>query len=345
MTAKIIVSVVSLILVVGVAIGVVIAVNNREEDPYIQSSQKYVGVICQNTNEQNLCHQTLKSVQGGDSADLKAYIVAAVKATTDSVIKASNMTDRLTIEHGSNDDRVKMALSNCKELLHFAMSSLKLSTDMVQNNNIQQVHNQDADFKNWLSAVISYKQSCIDGFDDKIDGEKKIKEQLQTQSIDHVTKVTGMTLDIVTGLSHILEQFGLKVNLKAASRRLLAEDGYPNWVSAADRKLLDVTGKERWRSNLTPNVVVAKDGSGQFKTVLDAINSYPKGHQGRYVIYVKAGLYDEYIIVPEEAENLFIYGDGPGKTIITGHRNHADGKLNTTDTATFCNLTHSLYHM
>ena len=91
----------------------------------------------------------------------------------------------------------------------------------------------------------------------------------------------GITLDIVSSLSHILEQFGLKFNLKPASRRLLSEDGFPTWFSAGDRKLL----ARGWRARIKPNVVVAKDGSGQFNTVAQAIASYPKNNQGRYIIY------------------------------------------------------------
>ncbi|CAJ1873583.1 unnamed protein product [Sphenostylis stenocarpa] len=336
MSGKIIVSAVSLILVVGVAIGVVVAVNKKGDDPTIQSHQKSVGVICKNTDDQKLCHDTLSSVKGADAADPKAYISTAVKATMDSVIKAFNMSDRLTTEHGDKDSGIKMALDDCKDLLQSAMQSLQFSIDILQNNNVQAVQNQEADFRNWLSAVISYQQACMEGFDDGKDGEKSIKEQLQTQTLDHVQKITGVALDIVTGLSNILEQFGLKFNLKPSSRRLLSDDGYPTWFSASDRKLLAQLQRQGWRSRITPNVIVAKDGSGQFKTIAQAIASYPSNFQGRYYIYVKAGVYDEYITVPKNAVNILMYGDGPTKTIVTGRKNYAEG-VKTMQTATFAN--------
>ncbi|PNX89753.1 pectinesterase, partial [Trifolium pratense] len=95
MSGKIIISVVSLILVVGVAIGVVVVVHNKGEDPEIQTHQRSLRVICQNAEDQKLCHETLSSVRGADASDPKAYIAAAVKAATDNVIKAFNMSDRL----------------------------------------------------------------------------------------------------------------------------------------------------------------------------------------------------------------------------------------------------------
>ncbi|XP_058740478.1 pectinesterase-like [Vicia villosa] len=339
MTGKVAISVVSLILVVGVAIGVV-AIVYKSGDPQIKTQQRSVQVVCQNAEDKSLCYDTLKSVNGIDSADPKAYIAAAVKATTDSVIKAFNMSDRLSTEYGSKDNGVKMALDDCKDLLEFAMDSLEMSTNLIRDNNIQALHSQSPDIRNWLSSVISYQQSCMEGFDDAKDGEKKIKDQFQVESLDSVQKITGVALDIMSGLSNILEQFNLKLDLKPAFRRLLAEDiddeGFPTWFSASDRKLLASMQGKGWRSKVKANAIVAKDGSGQFKTIKDAIASYPKGNKGRYVIYVKAGVYDEYITVPKDAANILMYGDGPQRTIVTGSKCYAKG-VKTMQTATFAN--------
>ncbi|CAK8544460.1 unnamed protein product [Lathyrus sativus] len=340
MSGKVFISVVSLILVVGVAIGVVIAVQKNGEDPQIKTQQRSVQIVCQNTEDQKLCHDTLKSVNGMESMDPKAYIAAAVKATTDSVIKAFNMSDRLSTEYGSKDNGIKMALDDCKDLLQFAMDSLEMSTNLVRDNNIQAVHSQTPDLRNWLSAVISYQQSCMEGFDDQKDGEKKIKEQFHVGSLDSMQKITGVALDIVSSLSNILQEFNMKLDLKPASRRLLAEDidneGFPSWFSASDRKLLVKLKGKGWRSKIQPNAIVAKDGSGQFKTIKDAIDAYPKENKGRYIIYVKAGIYDEYITVPKTAANILMYGDGPRRTIVTGKKCFANG-VKTMQTATFAN--------
>ncbi|KAK7284520.1 hypothetical protein RJT34_19266 [Clitoria ternatea] len=335
MSGKVIVSAVSLILVVGVALGVVVVVN-KKGDPELQAQQKHVQAVCQDTDDQKLCHDTFSNVKGVDVANPKAYIAAVIKATADGVIKALNMSDKLTTEYDKNDSGIKMALDDCKDLLQSSMDSLQYSTDLVREHNLDAIHFQSADIKNWLSAVISYQQACMENFDSSKSGEKNIKEQLHVESLDHVEKITGIALDIVNGLSQILEKFGLKLNLTSSGSRSLVEvdnEGYPSWFSASDRKLM---GKG-WRSRTTPNVIVAKDGSGKFKKVADAIASYPKeGVKGRYIIYVKAGVYDEYITVPKKSVNILIYGDGPLKTIITGHKNFAAG-TKTMQTATFAN--------
>lgn len=86
---------------------------------------------------------------------------------------------------------------------------------------------------------------------------------------------------------------------------------------------------------VTPNAVVAKDGSGQFKTIGAALAAYPKNHVGRYIIYVKAGVYNEYITVEKNMVNIFMYGDGPRRTIVTGRKSYTGG-FSTFRTASFC---------
>lgn len=93
---KLLVSGVSLILVVGVAIGVVVVVkNNKDSDPEVASHQKTLNSICQNTEDPKLCHDTLKKVPPSNGTDPKAYIAVAVESITESVIKALNMSNRL----------------------------------------------------------------------------------------------------------------------------------------------------------------------------------------------------------------------------------------------------------
>lgn len=334
MNGKVLVSGVSIILVVGVAIGVVVVVNKKGSDPQLAAHEKNVQSMCQATEDQQLCHDTLISAKPANSSDPTAYLATVVQASAQSVIAALNMSDRLSVEHGDKDPGIKMALDDCKDLMQFALDSLEASANLVRDNNIQAIHEQTPDFRNWLSAVISYQQSCSEGFSNGTNGEEKIKEQLHTESLDKMEKLTGITLDIVASMANILQAFDLKLELNPASRRLLDaneidNEGLPTWFSATDRKLLAQPG-----GGPPPNAVVAKDGSGKFKSVKAAIDSYPKDFKGRFIIYVKAGIYDEYITIPKKSINILMYGDGPTKTIITGRKNFADG-VKTMQTATF----------
>ncbi|KAL2346455.1 hypothetical protein Fmac_000455 [Flemingia macrophylla] len=299
--------------------------NTESKDGQLNTHTKVVQAACQNSDDNKFCVDTLSSVNTSNPAD---YIKKVVKNSMDDVIKAFNLSDTVSVEDKKDNSSLKMAIEDCKDLLDFAMDELQASKIFVRDNNIINIHDRVSDLKNWLGAVIAYQQSCLDGFD--TDAEKEVQQILQSGGLDNLGKLTALALDIVAGLAHILSALNLNLTTKpTSSRRLLNldPDGYPSWMSIADRKLLDGNA-------VTPNAVVAKDGSGQYKTILDAINAYPKNHQGRYVIYVKAGVYDEYIMVDKKKPNMLIYGDGPTKTIVTGSKNIKDG-FKTMRSATF----------
>lgn len=111
-------------------------------------------------------------------------------------------------------------------------------------------------------------------------------------------------------------------NARIVTGRKLGEevdgDGFPSWLSAGDRRLLQA-------STVTPNVVVAADGSGDFTTVSAAVAAAPEKSSTRYVIRIKAGVYKENVEVPKKKTNLMFVGDGRKTTIITARKNVVDG--------------------
>ncbi|KAI4301582.1 hypothetical protein L6164_034845 [Bauhinia variegata] len=340
MRGKALVSTVSLILVVGVIVGVVAVVNIKKDNNHSATANvKAVQNICQNAEDQKLCRETLIPAKGSPD-DPKAYFKTAIEAATNSIIKALNMSDKLSVEHGNKDPGIKMALDDCRDLMQYSIANLQSSADLVNNNDILTVHYRTDDFKNWLTSTIACQQTCMDGFD--TDGEKKVQELLQSNGLDDMGKLTGMTLDIVASFAKILESFNLNLKVNPSNNRRLLnvevdKEGFPTWFSAADRKLLRKFGKgghRRGSIGMAANAVVAQDGSGTHKTIADAIAAVPKKSSARFVIYVKAGIYNENVIVPNDVYNVLMYGDGPTRTIVTGHKNFAAG-TKTMNTATF----------
>ncbi|XP_075500392.1 pectinesterase-like [Primulina tabacum] len=72
--------------------------------------------------------------------------------------------------------------------------------------------------------------------------------------------------------------------------------------------------------------IVAKDGSGNFTTISQAISEIT-------YIEIRAGIYHENVFIPKEKINLYLVGDGIDKTRISGNRSENMGFL-TYDTAT-----------
>ena len=68
---------------------------------------------------------------------------------------------------------------------------------------------------------------------------------------------------------------------------------------------------------LAKEIVVAADGSGDFKTVQQAVDHVPDGNQQRIIIRIKPGVYREQIRVSAAKRYLTFRGDDPLKTILT----------------------------
>ncbi|KAF5743904.1 hypothetical protein HS088_TW08G00492 [Tripterygium wilfordii] len=329
---KVLVSVTSIILVVGVVIGTIVYVNRYhgvkgEQD--LSPHMKAVTQMCSPTDYKEAC---VKSLSSANNTDPKELFKAAIMATAEAVKKSLNISDSIVVD-ATKEPRIKMAVDDCKDLMDFAVQELQASFSSVGDSQMHTMQDRVADLKNWFSAVISYQQSCLDGFDDPTKTESNqshpVKDQLSNGMLD-ASQLTSNVLAIVDGLATILEKFNLKFNMPSSNRRLLEADGYPSWFSGADRKLLAKVDNR----GIKPNVVVAKDGSGQFKTIGAALAAYPKNLRGRYIIYVKAGIYDEYITIDKKTMNVFMYGDGPRKTIVTGSKSYSKG-FGTMQTATF----------
>ncbi|PRD53738.1 pectinesterase family protein [Sphingobacterium gobiense] len=65
------------------------------------------------------------------------------------------------------------------------------------------------------------------------------------------------------------------------------------------------------------DVVVAADGTGDYKTVQEAIDAAPDNAQEPYYIYVKSGIYKEVITVPRNKNHIYLVGEEATTTVLT----------------------------
>ena len=66
-------------------------------------------------------------------------------------------------------------------------------------------------------------------------------------------------------------------------------------------------------------LVVSKDGTGNYKTIQEAINSVRDLGQKTVRIFIKNGVYQEKIIVPTYKTNISLIGESEDSTIITNN--------------------------
>lgn len=171
----------------------------------------------------------------------------------------------------------------------------------------------------------TYQQTCIDGLEEA-------KEALKTSVVNNLknsTEFTSNSLAIVTWLNKAAST----VNLRRLLSTTLPHHHHmvePKWLHSKDRKLIQKDDNLKRKAD----IVVAKDGSGKFKTITAALKHVPEKSDKRTVIYVKKGVYYENVRVEKTKWNVMIIGDGMNATIVSGSLNFVDGTP-TFSTATF----------
>lgn len=288
----------------------------------VATTSKAIQAICQPADYRETCESTLTSA-AGNTSDPKELIKAAFKVAVDHISAA--IKNSSTLKELAKDSRTNQALANCDELLDYAIDDLKESFDRIGPFDYGKLDEYVDDLKIWLSGAVTYEQTCLDGFENTTgEAGERMKALLRSSQ-----ELTSNGLAMVTEISSIIASYNLPFNV---SRRLLSEgDGEetaPSWMSDGRRRLLQATGK-----TIKADVVVAKDGSGKYRTVNEALKDIPKKGNRTFVIYIKQGIYKEQVMIDKSMTHVMFIGDGPTKTRITGSLNFIDG-VQTFKTAT-----------
>ncbi|XP_028782843.1 probable pectinesterase/pectinesterase inhibitor 25 [Neltuma alba] len=79
---------------------------------------------------------------------------------------------------------------------------------------------------------------------------------------------------------------------------------------------------------LNSYAIVSHYGTDNFTSIGEAISAAPtnlRPEDGYFLIYVREGYYEEYVIVPKHKKNILLIGDGINHTIIAGNHSVIDG--------------------
>ncbi|KAL2345983.1 hypothetical protein Fmac_007268 [Flemingia macrophylla] len=213
--------------------------------------------------------------------------------------------------------RVKSALNDCVETIGDTLDEITKAKKDLQDypSQTKSLYRHADDLKTLISSAITNHVTCLDGFSHNIAAKRfrklyLLKEQLHAQHL--CSNALAMTKN--------LTDTDIAMSMKERKMEEEQEDGvrWPEWISEADKRLLQ-------SDSVTPNVVVAADGSGNYKTVSEAVAAAPSKSSSRYVIRIKAGVYRENVDVPSSKTNIMFLGDGRSNTIITASRNVIDG--------------------
>ncbi|KAJ4753637.1 Pectinesterase [Rhynchospora pubera] len=327
-----------IVLVAVVAAVAVISTQNGKKSSgssdsgQLSSSVKSIKDFCQPTDYQKTCESALQQAAVNVSSPTE-LAQAIFNVTSERIALALNKSATLTSL--ANDPRTSGALENCKELLQYAIEDIKTSFEKLGGFEMTNFQQATKDLKTWLSAALTYQDTCLEGFENTTgDASQKMQESLQSTK-ELTTNILALVDEFSKQMANLDLSF-LDGNNNNNKRRLLEEGeaeissgDIPSWLPESKRSLLATAP-----AKLKPNLTVAQDGSGDFKTIKEALTKVPPSSAQNFVIYIKQGTYKEYISVGRTLTNVVMYGDGPTKTVISGNKNFMM-KLTTKDTATF----------
>ncbi|XP_022973729.1 pectinesterase-like [Cucurbita maxima] len=286
------------------------------------SNAATIKTLCEPTTYRETCEKVLVK-SNVDSKDPRELVKAGFHFAIEQ-LKAQLMlaTSSSTLKQAATDPMAQKAVDACDELMDYAIDDLLTSFNKITDSfSFHKMNDYLENLRIWLSAALTYQETCLDGFEN-VPGDtgEKMKNLLKTSK-----EMTANGLVMVGEVTSLVSTLWQKLGLPPQTGRQLRtehsneEKEEPSWVS--DRRgLLEATG-----ANIKANVVVAKDGSGKYKTITEALKEVPLKSNTTFVIYVKEGVYEEQVMVDKKMTYVMVIGDGPTKTKITASKNVVDG--------------------
>ncbi|KAI3679065.1 hypothetical protein L6452_38372 [Arctium lappa] len=268
---------------------------------------------CDGSLYYQLCLDTLTTILPDlRSKSLPEIISATINHAVNDVTSTDFNVTAIRQKHRNLNAREIGALDDCHSLLldtvtqlNSAISDLKRPPYNNKHNNLQTL----------LSAAMTNQATCLDEFAFSRSSNKV--RQYFHKSLRNISRQVSNSLALLT-----------KMNVTTTSEKMTEEfpeygelwDGFPSWVRKKERRLLQAAV-----GDIEYDLVVAKDGSGDFTTIGEALNVAPNRSTVRFVIYIKEGAYYEYLDIDSRKTMMTLVGDGIGKTLIKGNRNVVDG--------------------
>lgn len=269
---------------------------------------------CEGTLYPDLCVSTLSTFPDLTSKTVPQMICSVLNNTIKEVKQSSSNCTGLRLRGRSAQSILdQRALEDCVNLFDTTIDELKTTISDLSQTQTTIASSSKRDCQTLLSGAMTNVYTCLDGF---AYSKSKLRKKIEA-------KLNDISSHVSNSLAMLKKVPGVKT--KASESETFPEygkvkDGFPSWVSPKDRKLLQAA------VNQTKfDLVVAKDGTGNFTTIGEAIAAAPNSSATRFVIHIKAGAYFENVEVIKKKTNLMLVGDGIGQTVVKASRNVVDG--------------------
>lgn len=302
--------------------------------------------ICEFTPHPDFCKANLPRDKPGTIHDYGRY---SVHQSLSEARKFQSLVDRYRKLPSTTYLSTIRALEDCSLLAGMNIDYLSHASNTI--NSTHTLHSLQADdLHTLLSALLTNQQTCLDGLLETASASS-IMEALFAP-LQNGAKFYSVSLALVIHGWFSWTKNGRwlteRKHVFSNMRNGINGDHLPLKMSSRDRKIYEsVSGRKLLQGNddqyvdnvsVSQMVVVNPNETADYTTISDAVaaapNSTDGSSNGYYLIYVAAGVYEEYVSIPKQKKNLMMIGAGKGLTVITGNRSYVDG-WTTFNTATF----------
>ncbi|KAF5765763.1 putative pectinesterase [Helianthus annuus] len=261
---------------------------------------------CQTTPHPGHCMHYLTGDKHRVLARKKDFRILALEAA----LGQSHYTQQcaINLDKTGRSKRKKSVSKDCCKLVNTTIVQLNETLTGLKTRKIS-----DFVAQTWLSSALTNLQVCFSG-----------SSELNLTDFVSPIKTSNLT-EMISNTLAINDQFFLK-NTQVSDHN----EEFPIWVTKKDRKLM-VSESVYSKANVT----VSQAKGSRFRTIQSALDyaaSINRG-DGRFIIYIKRGVYRENVEIGYDLKNIMFLGDGLRYTIITGNRSVAGG-FTTYSTAT-----------
>ncbi|KAL8101005.1 putative pectinesterase/pectinesterase inhibitor 7 [Apium graveolens] len=292
--------------------------------------------ICNSTPYPSLCRSSLPT--NNATANVYDYGRFSVKKSLSAAHKFLSLIEKYLSRPSGLTAGTIGALQDCRLLAESNIDFLANSFQVVNKTQTLSTLRAD-DVQTLLSALLTNTQTCLDGLEETASSWRS--KNGVSIPLANDTRLYRVSLALFRkGWVHNKKRGSSKPH----KRHSAFKDGkLPLKMSEKNRAIFETVGRRKLLQTETNQVVVrdivivSQDGTGNYTTINDAIAASPNNSiagNGYHLIYVTAGVYEEYVSIAKNKKYLMMIGDGINQTVITGNNNVVDGST-TFNSATF----------
>ncbi|KAG7614867.1 putative pectinesterase/pectinesterase inhibitor 41 [Arabidopsis thaliana] len=309
--------------------------------------------ICKTTPDPKFCKSVFPQTSQGDVREYGRFSLR--KSLTQSRKFTRTIDKYLKRNNALLSQSAVGALQDCRYLASLTTDYLITSFETVNITTSSKTlsFSKADEIQTLLSAALTNEQTCLDGINTAASSSWTIRNGVALPLIND-TKLFSVSLALFTkgwvpkkkkqvasySWAHPKNTHSHTKPFRhfrnGALPLKMTEHTRAVYESLSRRKLADDDNDVN--TVLVSDIVtVNQNGTGNFTTITEAVNSAPNktdGTAGYFVIYVTSGVYEENVVIAKNKRYLMMIGDGINRTVVTGNRNVVDG-WTTFNSATF----------